>query len=73
MASHQDSLTPAWNPLAINGIRKGRWPYDHLHPKVGGPPMQDSGKYITVYQRKPGDTWRIARDIWNSSNPLPDM
>jgi ketosteroid isomerase-like protein len=35
--------------------------------------MQDAGKYITLYQRKSADTWRIARDIWNSSNPPPGM
>jgi uncharacterized protein (TIGR02246 family) len=42
-----------------------------LNPKAGGPPMQDAGKYITVYQRKPGDSWQMARDIWNSNTPLP--
>lgn len=42
-----------------------------LNPKAGGPPMQDAGKYLTVYQRKPGDSWRMARDIWNSNAPLP--
>ena len=42
-----------------------------LNPKSGGPPMQDAGKYITIYQRKSGDGWRMARDIWNSSNPPP--
>jgi uncharacterized protein (TIGR02246 family) len=44
-----------------------------LHPKAGGPPMQDSGKYITVYQRDAGATWRMARDIWNSSTPPVGM
>jgi hypothetical protein len=31
--------------------------------------MEDIGKYITVYQRKTGDSWLVARDIWNSSKP----
>ena len=44
-----------------------------LHPKTGGRPMQEIGKYLTVYERKPGDTWRMARDIWNTSNPPPGM
>ena len=44
-----------------------------LSPKTGGEPIQDAGKYITVYQRQPDDTWALARDIWNSSNPLPGM
>jgi uncharacterized protein (TIGR02246 family) len=66
--------------LAVNEVRVfGEWAFERggytisLHPKAGGPAMQDSGKYITVYQRKPGDTWRMARDIWNSSSPPPGM
>jgi uncharacterized protein (TIGR02246 family) len=57
----------------------GEWAFERggytisLHPKAGGSPMQDRGKYITVYQRTPGDTWRMARDIWNSSSPPPGM
>lgn len=44
-----------------------------LTPRAGGEPIQDAGKYITVYQRQPDDNWVMARDIWNSSNPLPGM
>jgi uncharacterized protein (TIGR02246 family) len=64
--------------LAVDEVRVlGEWAFERgtytisLNPKAGGPPMQDMGKYITVYQRKPGDSWRMARDIWNSSNPPP--
>jgi uncharacterized protein (TIGR02246 family) len=42
-----------------------------LTPKAGGEPIHDDGKYITVYQRRSDDTWAMARDIWNSSNPPP--
>jgi uncharacterized protein (TIGR02246 family) len=66
--------------LAVDEVRiLGEWAFERggytisLHPKAGGPPMQDSGKYITVYQRQPGETWRMARDIWNSSTPPPGM
>jgi uncharacterized protein (TIGR02246 family) len=44
-----------------------------LTPKAGGEPIQDAGKYITVYERQPDDSWAMARDIWNSDNPLPAM
>lgn len=54
----------------------GEWAFERgtytisLQPKSGDlPPMQDMGKYITIYQRKAGAGWRIARDIWNTSNP----
>lgn len=66
--------------LAVDEVRVlGEWAFERgdytisLNPKAGGPTMQDIGKYITIYQRKPGDRWRIARDIWNSSNPPPGM
>jgi ketosteroid isomerase-like protein len=66
--------------LAVDEVRVlGEWAFERggytisLDPKAGGPAMQDIGKYITVYQRKAGDTWRMARDIWNSSNPPPGM
>ena len=42
-----------------------------LTPRAGGDAMRDAGKYITVYQRQDDDTWLMARDIWNSNNPLP--
>ena len=66
--------------LAVDEVRVlGEWAFERgdymisLNPKAGGPTMQDIGKYITIYQRKSGDTWRIARDIWNSSNLPPGM
>ena len=62
--------------LSVEEVRVlGEWAFEQgtytigLNPKSGGPPMQDAGKYITVYQRKSGERWRMARDIWNSSNP----
>ena len=42
-----------------------------LTPEAGGEPIQDAGKYITIYERQTDDRWAMARDIWNSNNPLP--
>jgi ketosteroid isomerase-like protein len=42
-----------------------------LTPKAGGDPIRDVGKYITLYQRQADGGWLMARDIWNSNNPLP--
>jgi uncharacterized protein (TIGR02246 family) len=44
-----------------------------LSPQTGGDPIQDAGKYITVYERQSDGSWAMARDIWNSNNPLPGM
>ncbi len=55
----------------------GDWAFERggyairLTPVSGGPSMSDSGKYITIYQRGDGVDWKIARDIWNSSNSMP--
>ena len=44
-----------------------------LNPSANGSSLKDTGKYITLYKREPSGTWRMARDIWNSSNSLPGM
>jgi uncharacterized protein (TIGR02246 family) len=40
-------------------------------PKAGGDGFSDAGKYITIYQKQPDNTWLAARDIWNSDHPVP--
>lgn len=64
--------------LSVDEVRAaGEWAFErggytiHLTPKDGGPAMDDVGKYLTVYERQPDGEWRIARDIWNSDQPLP--
>ena len=66
--------------LSVDEVRVlGEWAFERggytisLSPTAGGSPVRDSGKYITIYERKPSDTWRMARDIWNSSHPAPGM
>jgi ketosteroid isomerase-like protein len=44
-----------------------------LTPDAEGQAIQDVGKYITVYQRLSSGGWAVARDIWNSDQPLPGM
>jgi ketosteroid isomerase-like protein len=40
-----------------------------LVPKTGKP-VQDKGKYLTVWQKQPDGSWKIVRDINNSSRPV---
>jgi uncharacterized protein (TIGR02246 family) len=42
-----------------------------LTAKAGGTSMRDTGKYLTIYRRQTDHSWLMARDIWNSNNPLP--
>jgi uncharacterized protein (TIGR02246 family) len=64
--------------LAVDELRIARdWAFERggyritLTPRAAGRPVQDVGKYITIYERGPGGTWKIARDIWNTDQPLP--
>ena len=41
-----------------------------VKPKGGGP-VDDKGKYLTVWQRQADGTWKIARDISNSNPSAP--
>jgi uncharacterized protein (TIGR02246 family) len=53
----------------------GDWAFERgkytitLTPKAGGDPIQDIGKYITIYERQLSGAWGMASDIWNSNNP----
>jgi len=42
-----------------------------LTPRAQGEKARDTGTYITLYQRRSDDHWLMARDIWNSNDPLP--
>ena len=66
--------------LEVEEVRAaGDWAFERgayqlrLSLKAGGSAIQDTGKYITIYQKQPDGAWFIARDIWNSSIPLPGM
>jgi uncharacterized protein (TIGR02246 family) len=66
--------------LSVDEVRVlGDWAFERggytisLTPPEGTAPVRDSGKYITIYERKPAEPWRMARDIWNSSDPAPGL
>ena len=35
-------------------------------PKVGGEPIRNIGKWITIWQRQPDGSWKLHRGIYNS-------
>jgi uncharacterized protein (TIGR02246 family) len=67
--------------LAVDEVRVlGEWAFERGSYTIsltsqakGAAAMQDVGKYLTIYQRKPGSSWRMARDIWNSNTPHAAM
>jgi len=40
---------------------------------AGGSPIQDRGKYVTVWRRMPDGQWKLVADIFNTSLPAPGM
>jgi uncharacterized protein (TIGR02246 family) len=39
-----------------------------IHPQ-GSSPFEDKGKYVVLWKKDSDGTWRLHRDIWNSSLP----
>ena len=38
--------------------------------RAGGGQVADTGKYVVIWKTESG-TWKLHRDIWNSSSPSP--
>lgn len=63
--------------LEVDEVRVlGDWAFErgdytiNLEPGAEGPSIEDHGKYVTIYRKDGGNHWQMARDIWNSSEPL---
>jgi ketosteroid isomerase-like protein len=62
-----------YTPVDNEVVLAGKWAFRRatadwtLRPLVGGEPIHDSGKFIIIYERQADGSWRVARDIWNSS------
>ncbi len=48
----------------------GRWT---VTPKDGSDAVEQAFKGIHILRRQTDGSWKIARDIWNSDEPLPGM
>ena len=55
----------------------GDWAFDRgtytvsLTPKAEGDSMEENGRYVVILHRQPDGTWKVARDIDNSTIPPP--
>ena len=53
----------------------GDWAFDRgsysisLTPKADGEAMEENGRYLVIFQRQPDGTWKVARDIDNTTSP----
>ena len=48
-----------------------RGTYSMTVTHVGKAPIEDHGKYLTVWRKQAGGSWKISRAIFNSDLPLP--
>lgn len=55
----------------------GDWGYIRAHwiwtltPRGGGPIVKDTGNSIWIVRKQSDGSWKIARGIYNSENPMP--
>ena len=49
--------------------------YGTYDMRLTGPdgPMNDRGKYVTIWRKQPDGTWKISLDMFNTSMPSPGM
>jgi ketosteroid isomerase-like protein len=51
-------------------VEVGEWNMTITMPGSGSP-MNDTGKYVTVWQKQADDSWKIKVETWNTnSNPM---
>jgi ketosteroid isomerase-like protein len=49
---------------------RGTYAFDVTPPGMPGP-VHDHGKYIEIWRRQADGSWKVIRDIFNTSVPLP--
>lgn len=54
------------------GFDRGRYRAT-MTPKAGGEPMTDEGRYIVLLQKEADGSWKVSRDLDNSTIEMPMM
>lgn len=60
-------------------VPAGDWAFESgsfvsaIAPATDGALTEVKGRFLTVWQRQADGKWKIAHDIWNSSQPLPSV
>ena len=42
-------------------------------PSGGGNSIEERGRFVAIWKKQSDGSWRVAHDIWNSSNPGPTV
>jgi uncharacterized protein (TIGR02246 family) len=48
-----------------------RGTYSVTMTPAGAGPIEDHGKYLTIFRKQADGSWKVVRDIWNSDLPVP--
>jgi len=51
-------------------IERGSFTW-RVAPAPGGSEVDDQGSFLAIWQRQPDGSWKVTRNIWNSTLPLP--
>lgn len=54
------------------GIERGSFTWK-VAPTGGGSHIEDRGHFLAIWQRQPDGSWKVKRNIWNSTLPVPAM
>ena len=56
--------------LGDQAYAHGTYGYSMM-PKAGGDTIEDSGKFLTIFEKQADDSWKIAIDSFSSNLPAP--
>jgi len=63
-----------WQPVEVGAAASGdlaysTGTYEMSYNDANGKPVMDRGKYVTVWRKQMGGSWKVVRDIFNSDLP----
>ncbi|MDH3291324.1 MAG: DUF4440 domain-containing protein [Gemmatimonadota bacterium] len=74
----QQATIQAIDYTSADVVIAGDWAIERYAGSVtmvptGGEPMSETLKGIHIYRRQADGSWKLAQDVWNSDQPLPEM
>jgi ketosteroid isomerase-like protein len=68
------TVSGSWKATRVEVARSGdlAWisgTYDWVSKDASGQQVKDHGKYLEVWEKQAGGTWKCGADIWNSDLP----
>ena len=70
------SFAVKWRPSKAEAARSGDFAYSLGSYELSvndpkGNPMEDRGKYVTIWKKQADGSWKVAVDMFNSDLPVP--